>query len=102
MDVTIQARGIAARLAEEPLDVEPFVDALLRLRALADAGPADLRGFRRCAIAEALGHAASRSERARAALTADLDDSDGFGEGETRVALAAIAAEALTRGSPSP
>lgn len=96
MDVSVRAREIAA-LIEAGEDAEALVAELLHLREVADAGPAELRGLRRCAIAEALGRVAGRSEAARAALRADAGDADGFGDraGGWWVGVADIARRAL-------
>jgi hypothetical protein len=109
-DVSIEAREIAARLDDPGADdlVEALVDRLLELRSAADAGPREVRGMRRCALAQALGRAALRgSARAVAALQADLADDDGFGgqPGEDGgepwwVGVRDVAAEALAALSP--
>jgi hypothetical protein len=107
-DISIEAREIAARFDDPDAEVEALVDRLLALREAADRGPAETRGMRRCAIAQALGRAAQRgSERAVAALQADLADDDGFGgqPGEDGgepwwVGVRDVAAEALAALSP--
>jgi hypothetical protein len=106
-DISIEAREIAARLDDPGADVEALVDRLLALRDAADAGPREVRGMRRCAIAQALGRAAPRSARAVAALEADLGDDDGFGgqPGEDGgapwfIRVRDVAAEALVALSP--